>query len=65
MEFNTLSSIEKKSAKRRTMKEKEARVQTVFFLVHESDYDDYDDIPKNCLFLTLYIEIPTINLVDV
>lgn len=47
------------------MKEKEARVQTVFFLVHESDYDDYDDIPKNCLFLTLYIEIPTINLVDV
>lgn len=40
-------------------------MKTVFFLIHECDYDDYDDTPKNYLFLTLYIEIPAINLVVV
>lgn len=51
MSINTLSSIEKKSAKRRTIRKKEAMVETVFFLIHESDYDCYDDIPKNLFIL--------------
>lgn len=44
--INTLRSVEKTSAKGRSIKEKEAMVKTVFFLIHESDYDCYDDIPK-------------------
>lgn len=36
MSINTLRSVEKTSAERGAIKEKEAMVKTVFFLIHEA-----------------------------